>query len=314
VTDRPDREVEQRHLRDEPRSIGDGATDAVSQSTPSSEGKPETAELRRPLVDAPQPLDDMPLWNFYYLNLCPPQRDPTIVWGTEVDCSGLQSFLRQLNADSSVIITPAHVLIAATGRALRAHPQFNRRILKRRVWSFRDVNIVMPFRPKSGLDVMFFGNVDRKSIAEIAREAWRNSQSAAGDHEGFPQPAYMRLPRRVQSLLQPLHVWLVNHANLKVRGTNNRQRAASTMVNYFGHRGMAPMRSFKPSRLPYESVTLTVTMGAIEQRPTVVDGEVAIRPIAPIFVRADHRIVDAHEIGAFAETLRKLIGDPLALG
>ncbi len=281
----------------------------------SGEPLPEPASARRPpLVDEPQPLEAMSLWNFYYLNLCPPQRDPTIVWGTDVDCTGLQAYLRQLNAESSVIVTPAHVLIAATGRALQAHPQFNRRILKRRVWSYRDVNIVMPFRPKTGLDVMFFANVDEKSVTAIAAEAWRNSQSVAGDHEGVPQPIYMRFPRRLQAVLQrSLHVWLVNHVNLKVRGTNNRQRGASTMVNYFGTRAMAPMRSFKPSRLPYESITLTVTMGAIEQRPVAVNGEVVIRPIAPIFIRADHRIVDAHEIGAFAETLRKLIGDPACL-
>jgi hypothetical protein len=298
-------------------STAPGREPEAAAPTPAAEqpSVPAGKSQRYPPLEAePQPLDAMPLWNFYYLNLCPPQRDPTIVWGTDVDCSGLQTFLKELNAHSSALVTPAHVLIAATGRALKAHPHFNRRILKRRIWSYKDVNIVMPFRPKSGLDVMFFANVDRKSIADVAAEAWRNSQSSAGEHEGVPQPIYMRFPRSLQAWLQPFHVWLVNHVNLKVRGTNNRQRAASTMVNYFGHRGMAPLRSFKPSRLPYESVSLTVTMGAIEQRPVAVRGEVVIRPIAPIFIRADHRIVDAHEIGAFAETLRKLLSEPATIG
>jgi hypothetical protein len=275
-----------------------------------SNGKPHSYP---PLAAEPQPLEEMPLWNYYYLNLCRPQRDPTIVWGTEVDCSGLQSFLKDLNSHSSTLVTPAHVLVAATGRALRQHPHFNRRILKRRIWSYKDVNIVMPFRPKSGLDVMFFANVDRKSIADIATESWRNAHGAADSDEGVPHPIYMRFPRRLQGLLQPFHVWLVNRVNLNARSSNTRQRAASTMVNYFGHRGMAPLRSFKPSRLPYESISLTVTMGAIEQRPVAMRGQVVIRPIAPIYVRADHRIVDAHQIGAFAETLRQLLGDPAKL-
>lgn len=298
--------------RGETASPAAGTVDIVSRR----ELRPAKEKPRHypPLEAEPQPLDEMPLWNFYYLNLCRPQRDPTIVWGTDVDCSGLQSFLKDFNSHSSTLVTPAHVLIAATGRALKAHPHFNRRILKRRIWSYRDVNIVMPFRPKSGLDVMFFANVDRKSIADIATEAWRNAHGAAGADEGVPHPIYMRFPRRLQRLLQPFHVWLVNRVNMKARGSNNRQRAASTMVNYFGHRGMASLRSFKPSRLPYESISLTVTMGAIEQRPVAVRGEVVIRPIAPIYVRADHRIVDAHEIGAFAETLRKLLGDPAAIG
>lgn len=310
----------QTSLMQEPRSrdlIGTYQdSDQGTSSNPTSTSSPpaDAPQKRQPLVDSPQPLDEMSLWNYYYLNLCPPQRDPTIVWGTDVDCTGLQAYLRQLNSESPVIVTPAHVLIAGVGRALRTHPQFNRRILRKRVWSYRDVSIVMPFRPKTGLDVMFFANVDEKSVSEIARESWRNSQSASGDHEGVPQPIYMRFPRRLQGVLQRwLHVPLVNHVNSRVRGTNNRQRGASTMVNYFGTRGMAPMRSFKPSRLPYESITLTVTMGAIEQRPVALNGEVVVRPIAPIFIRADHRIVDAHEIGVFAETLRKLIGDPATL-
>lgn len=54
-------------------------------------------------------------------------------------------------------------------------------------------------------------------------------------------------------------------------------------------------------------------MGAIEPRPVAVGEEVVVRPVAPIFVRADHRIVDAHEIGAFAETLRTLLAEPTRL-
>ena len=287
---------------------------ANSQAIPLVETVESAAESfgRWPLVDQPEPREDQPLWNFYYLNACPPPRDPTIVWGTEVDCTGLQAYLKRVNADSPVLVTPAHVLIAATGRALAKHPQFNRRILKKRIWSYRDINIIMPFRPKTGLDVMIFGKVDQKPVMQIAAEAWRNANTT-GSHAGVPQPVYMKFPRWLQKALQPIHIWLVNRVNVPLRDTNHRQRAAATMVNYFGTRGMAPMRSFKPSRLPYDSITLTVTMGAIEPRPAAVNGEVVVRPIAPIYVRADHRVVDAHEIGAFAETLRTLIGNPAAL-
>lgn len=290
---------------------------AAAGSRSDGEGRPTDSfavDGRWPLHDAPESLDDSPLWNFYYLNTCPPPRDPTIVWGTEVDCTALQAYLRELNGTSPVLVTAAHVLIAATGRALARHPQFNRRILKNRIWRYRHVNVVMPFRAKAGLDVMFFSDVDAKPVVDVATEAWRNVQSNGESHSGVPLPVYMRFPRRLQALLQPFHVWLVNHVNLPLRGTNHRQRAAVAMVNYFGHRGMAPLRSFKPSRLPYDSITLSVTMGATEPRAVPIGREVAVRPVAPLFVRADHRIVDAHEIGEFAETLRTLLADPRRLG
>ncbi len=271
-----------------------------------------TDERTPPLAEAPIPLEEMPEWNFFYLNTCPPQRDPTIVWGTEVDCGNLQKYLRVLNETSDVLVTPAHLLITATGRSLAEHPQFNRRILRRRVWDFRSFNVVMPFRARATdeVNVMFIPNVDQQSPQAIAATAWRNSQVRPGETMAVPRPFYLNFPRWLLARLQPLHVWLINSLNLKLHGTNHRQRGASTMVNYLGHRGLAPLRSFKPSRLPYESVTLTVTMGATEDRPVAEKGEVVIRPIAPLFIRADHRLVDATEIGTFAQTLREYLMHP----
>lgn len=271
-----------------------------------------TAERTPPLAEAPIPLEEMPEWNFFYLNTCPPQRDPTIVWGTEVDCGNLQKYLRGLNETSDVLVTPAHVLVTATGRTLAEHPHFNRRILRRRVWDFRSFNVVMPFRSRAtgDVNVMFIPDVDQQSPQSIAATAWRNSEVRAGETRGVPLPFYLSFPRWLLARLQPMHVWLINSVNLKLHGTNHRQRGASTMVNYLGHRGLAPLRSFKPSRLPYESVTLTVTMGATEERPVVEKGEVVVRPIAPLFIRADHRIVDATQIGTFAQTLREYLMHP----
>jgi pyruvate/2-oxoglutarate dehydrogenase complex dihydrolipoamide acyltransferase (E2) component len=53
-----------------------------------------------------------------------------------------------------------------------------------------------------------------------------------------------------------------------------------------------------------------VTLGATELRPAVVDGQVVPRPLAPLFVRGDHRIVDAHDLGLFAGTLSRFLADP----
>jgi hypothetical protein len=207
------------------------------------------------------------------------------------------------------------VLIAATARALAIHPQFNRRVLKRRVWDFRQVNIVMPFQKKQviGVDVTLFERADRKSIAEIAADAWRTAGAAARGGSGVKEPVYMKFPRWLQARLVPFHVWLVNTLNRPVRETNKRQRTASALVNFYGAKDMAPLRSYKPSRMPYDIAMTSVTMGAIEPRAVAVGGEVVVRPIAPLFIRADHRLVDAYDVGRFAETIRKLLADPESL-
>lgn len=70
------------------------------------------------------------------------------------------------------------------------------------------------------------------------------------------------------------------------------------------------MRSFKPSRFPSDCWTLNVTMGPTERRPVAIGENVVIRPVAPLFVRADHRVVDAYDLGKFVATLRTLLSDP----
>ena len=54
-------------------------------------------------------------------------------------------------------------------------------------------------------------------------------------------------------------------------------------------------------------------MGLTEPRPVVLDDEIVIRRQAPLFVRTDHRMVNAFEAAAFIITLREHLADPWLL-
>lgn len=272
--------------------------------------------MERPIAERPVPDDEIPTWNMNYLYGCPTPADPTIVWGTDVDCTDLQTYLKQLNAGSPVLVTPVHVLLRATACAVARHPQFNRRVLRRRIYQYKQVNLLLPFRKRHPpeTDVMVLEQVDRKPLIEIARELWQHHQDAARGEFIYDRRRSLGLSRRMtRRLFYRMHLWLANGVNLPAREHSRRHRTAAAVVNYFGFKGAAPLRSFKPSRAPYDGLPVNVTMGAIEPRPAVVNGEVVVRSIAPLFVRADHRIVDAHDIALFAATLRELIGNPAAM-
>ena len=51
-------------------------------------------------------------------------------------------------------------------------------------------------------------------------------------------------------------------------------------------------------------------MGRVEKRPVVRDGQVVAGEVAPLFVRADHRIASAYQLAQFAESIRKLLMNP----
>ena len=48
-------------------------------------------------------------------------------------------------------------------------------------------------------------------------------------------------------------------------------------------------------------------MGRVERRPVVENGKVVVGQVAPLFVRADHRIATAYHLAQFAQTIRQLL-------
>jgi len=244
-------------------------------------------------------------WSLYYLAVCKAPSDPTIVWGSDVPMDGLDAYIKRVNATSDVLVSPAHVLVWAVGRALAKHPHFNRRVLRRRLFDFKQANVLMPvLGGKNGPEVCLLTEVDRKSLGEIAGELWGHARELAQGSS---------TTQRDEWIFRVIPSWLNRFALRVVIGGGNiinwpaalwghRLLRAGTMINYFGHRGAPPMRSFKPSRFPNDALTTNVTMGPTEAGPT--------GRVAPLFVRIDHRLGDAYQLGQFVADLRRFLMQP----
>lgn len=258
-----------------------------------------------PLQRPPVPDDQVPIWSQFYLAACRTPADPTILWGTDVPMAPMQAYLKRVNATSDVLVSAAPVLIAAVGRAIRQHPEFNRRVVRRRLYNFKSVGVLMPISTPRGPEVCLIGDVDHKPVAELAGELWQLCRAAAEDTLPYRLDAkiFRLLPRLIRGLLFRYFLWEANHANLPAALFGHRLRSAGTLINYLGFQGAPPMRSFKPSRFPTDACTLNVTMGPTEKRANE-------EPVAPLFVRADHRVVDAYQLGRFLATLRGYLADP----
>lgn len=267
-----------------------------------------------PVHNSPLPDRETPIWQLYYLGACRTPSDPTLIWGTEIDMTGLEEYLQHVNHDSPVLISPSHVLLRAVALAMRLHPEFNRRVIGRRIYQYRHTNLLLSLFNTRARDVelLLFEEADRKSLVDLSRELWRCSQQAA---RGEPvqvtrQTWYDLLPRSVVRRLIPFHLWMFNHFNWPITQFWRREHRAAMLVNYLAFKGAAPLRMYKPSRFPNEATCSSVTLGGTEPRPMVVDGKVVVRPAASLFVRADHRLVDAHGLGLFVNSLREFLAKP----
>jgi hypothetical protein len=274
--------------------------------------------MKWPLHDRPIPDRKLPLYNRFYLHASTASRaDPALVWGTEIEADALQKFLRERNRDGRLVVTPVHLLIRATALALVQFPEMNVRIVGRRVYAFRDVNIRMAFfhRRNLEIDLLKISQADRKSLEQIGMEVWQGLLKAGRNERGRDRDLarLRRLPGFLFRQLMRLYNFLDRHARLPTMGRLEQTREGCVTVNDLSFAGAPPMRSYKPTRFPDLADSLNLTIGPIENKVVARDGQFVSIAVMPLFMRADHRIVDAYVGGRFLAAVRNLLNDPQCL-
>lgn len=264
--------------------------------------------LSEPFADA-----SVPLLHQIYLHTAGSGSDPTMVWGTEVDMTNLQEYLADRNRNGSFLLTTTPILIRAVGLALTEHPEVNRRVLGRRLYAFRHSNVLVPLqRRRQGVALSLVSQVEQKSYAEIALSVWEAQRQAAQGHmrvrvaEGF----YSRLPLRLKGWFIRTLLWSANHLRKRSGPLDENLRGAPVLVNHFGFPGAPPLTSYKPSRFATDCTLHNVTLGPTNLRAVVTPEGIVSRPVSSLFVRGDHRVMNAAALSAFVNTLVRILEHP----
>ena len=269
------------------------------------------------LESRPLRSSDIPFINLQYLSCCDSTVDPTMVWGTEVDADNLLEFVKRCNRTAETLISPAHVLIKAVANSLQYYPELNCRIIGGRIYRFRDINvrIIHYGVASSEVNIVTLFKANQLGLEEISQTLWQSQlHIVQGGHDRFDKQILEFGPLWFRRVVSRTFWWLDRTVRLPRINRIDRHLDSSVMVNYLGHAGLPPMRAYKPSKFPDESSLLNVTMGRSEQAAVVRDGKVVIRRVAPLFIRADHRVTDAHQLGRFVAALRENLENAEALG
>jgi hypothetical protein len=274
--------------------------------------------MKWPLRSRPVPRAEIPLYNLLYLHAPGIElADSTMLWGTEIQAEGLLRLLESCRSHSPVLISTSHILLQATAQALAEHPRLNRRVVGRRVFAFRDINLRLAFQnPASGeVDVVLLRCAERCTLQEIAGIVWHTLLSSCRGEAPIDRDR-----RRMKGLpawgfhaLQAVYRWLDRRWALPTLGRLEDLRCSAVLVNDLSFRNAPPMRCYKPTRFPDESISVNITLGPMEEKVVIRDGQPAAGTVAPLFVRADHRIVDAYQLGRFVATLRDFLQQPAKL-
>lgn len=247
-----------------------------------------------------------------------PPNDPTVYFSFPIEFSRAKKFLEKCNASSGIKITPTHLVSKAVALTLRHYPELNGIIKWRRIYLRKTVDIFLQVAIAEGdagghpdLSGAKIAACDTKNLSQIAAELSKKSAAIrAGKDPQFRTT--LRMLNRIPALLLAwglrLTGFLIFNLGLNLpRLGLPADPFGSAMVTSVGSLGIpsgfAPLSP--PSRVP-----IIVCVGAVTDRPWVVDGQVMVRPILDLSISFDHRFIDGLSGARMAEYFQSLIDNP----
>ena len=165
------------------------------------------------------------------------------------------------------------IILKATATALAQHPEVNAHWLGDKIRYHNRVHLGMAVATNDGLIVPVVFDADQKSMRDISAEAKSLAKKAR------------------ERKLQP-----------------NEYTGSTFSVSNLG---MFGIDQFTAIINPPEVGILAI--GAIEDKPTIVDGELEVRKKLRVTMSCDHRVVDGAVGARFLQTLKRMIENPLML-
>lgn len=263
--------------------------------TPSRRGRTRSASVRRQIAVAS--------WRA--------PKDGRIYARFAVDASPILRYVEETRASTGQYVTLTHVVGAALGRAICAVPEVRARVVFGRIRPFEtcDVGFAVDIGAGSDLAPVKVRNADQKSPPEIAQELVRGSERLrAGRAAGH---------KRSSAIVRALPWWthrptlaiasvLLGGVGVPALGQPAFPLGAAFLTNV----GTFDLDEAFTSPVPFARVPLYLTVGAVREAATAVDGQVAVRPQIVIGATADHRLIDGAHAGRVSAAMREFLAEP----
>jgi pyruvate dehydrogenase E2 component (dihydrolipoamide acetyltransferase) len=192
-----------------------------------------------------------------------------------VDATAIQNFRKKLlptaEKKHGVRVTITDFMLKITAMAIRQHPVINTRWTDAGILYIEDINVGMAMAVKGGLVVPVIKNTDKKSIIEIAKD----------------------------------------RVDLIDKGRNGKLGSDAMSGGTFTLSAMGMFGTDLFTAIINQPENAILGVGAIADKPVVVDKQIVVRPMVNLSLTYDHRTIDGAEAGRFMQTLKNFMEDPM---
>lgn len=243
-------------------------------------------------------------------------RDPQIYGAIEIDATALTRFSDGCKSLGHKV-TPTHLVGRAVALMLRDVPELNVRIVGGDAIDRESADVFFITAVEEGpsggkgLSGVKVERLEHKDVVDLAAElADRAAKVRSGNDPelGKSKALLDALPMPLLRLAMKLTARITSDWDVAVPALGLQRSpfgsAIVTSVGMFGiPMGFAPIASM-------ERCPLLVLVGAVTDKPVVVDGKIEIRPMLPITATIDHRYVDGWHLAKAMKTFKAYLESP----
>ena len=249
-----------------------------------------------------------------------PPTDPTIYGMTDIDVSKLEPWLAKKREETGQKLTYTHAVARAMAMTLRMYPGLNCMIRRGAIWQRRDVDVFLQVAVPSekagavqGADLSgaVIRQADTKKIEVIGKELADKAAKIRARQD--PELAKIKsgiakIPPFFAKKIMRLLAWLNMDWGLDMRFTGMPDDPfGSLMVTSLGMHGIR--YGYAPLFTNARSLGV-VLVGGVYDAAVVRDGQIVIRPILPLSLAADHRVIDGFQASILARETIRLLENP----
>lgn len=243
-------------------------------------------------------------------------REGNIYGKLTLDAGPVLDYVAAVRERTGEKVTLTHVVGKTLARALAAEPSLNGRIVMGRYLPHDRVDVTFLVTMEDGSDLARakVEHTDRKPVEDIARELREKAGRLRGGGDDDWEKSKKLVRLLPTFLLRPvlwLTGWLTGSLGVEAKALGlERFPFGSAIVTNVGVFGLD--EAFVPPT-PFARVPIYVLIGAVDERPQVVEGRIVARPTITLTATIDHRFIDGFQAGTLAREFRAIFEDPRLL-
>lgn len=240
--------------------------------------------------------------------------DPTVYGSLEIDATEALAAVRTLRERTGARITVTHLVGRAVALAIAERPEVNAIVRFGSLYQRDTIDVFFQIAFEGGEDLngQKIERANEKDVPTIARELEEGARAVREKRASGVKTASMfsRIPSPVVGLAMRAGVFASYDLGLDLsRFGVPYDGFGSAMVTNVGSFGIT---SGHAPILPFSRCPILLLVGEIHEKPVVRDGHIVARPILPIGVTFDHRILDGYQAGKMAARFRTLMETPFS--